>query len=80
MTQLVAGWKKTPGRWELTARGGRLRQEDGFEAAATVPMLESTTYDELLPALKVLQDALPRDAIIVTEGASTMDISRQDAG
>ena len=27
--------------------------------------------------LKVLQDALPRDAIIVTEGASTMDISRQ---
>jgi 2-hydroxyacyl-CoA lyase 1 len=27
--------------------------------------------------LQEIQDALPRDAIIVTEGASTMDISRQ---
>jgi 2-hydroxyacyl-CoA lyase 1 len=27
--------------------------------------------------LKEIQDALPRDAIIVSEGASTMDISRQ---
>ncbi len=28
------------------------------------------------PALKEIDDALPRDAIIVAEGASTMDISR----
>jgi 2-hydroxyacyl-CoA lyase 1 len=46
--------------------------------AATVPLLESDEVPmNYYRPLKVLQDALPRDAIIVTEGASTMDISRQ---
>ena len=72
----------SPGRrpWQVAVdspwRQG-LRQEL-VEEAATGPLLESDEVPmNYYRPLKVLQDALPRDAIIVTEGASTMDISRQ---
>jgi 2-hydroxyacyl-CoA lyase len=46
--------------------------------AATIPLLQSDDVPmNYYRPLQELQDVLPRDAIIVTEGASTMDISRQ---
>jgi 2-hydroxyacyl-CoA lyase 1 len=79
MTQLVAALEEDP--WQVAVdspwRQG-LRQEVESKKAATVPLLESDEVPmNYYRPLKVLQDALPRDAIIVTEGASTMDISRQ---
>ena len=79
MTQLVASLEEDP--WQVAVdspwRQG-LRQEVESKKAATVPLLESDEVPmNYYRPLKVLQDALPRDAIIVTEGASTMDISRQ---
>ena len=79
MTQMVAALEEDP--WQVAASSPwrqALQQEMASKRAATVPMLES---DELpmnyYRPLQEIQDALPRDAIIVTEGASTMDISRQ---
>jgi 2-hydroxyacyl-CoA lyase 1 len=44
----------------------------------TAPMLESTEKPMgYYRALKEIRDALPDDAVVVAEGASTMDISRQ---
>ena len=79
MTQMVAALEEDP--WQVAASSPwrqALQQEMASKRAATVPLLES---DELpmnyYRPLQEIQDALPRDAIIVTEGASTMDISRQ---
>ena len=79
MTQMVAALEEDP--WQMAASSPwrqALQQEMTAKRDATVPMLES---DEIpmnyYRPLKEIQDALPRDAIIVTEGASTMDISRQ---
>lgn len=79
MTQIVAQLEENP--WQIAAdsawRQG-LAQEIEVKKAATVPMLESDEVPmNYYRPLKEIQDALPRDAIIVSEGASTMDISRQ---
>jgi 2-hydroxyacyl-CoA lyase 1 len=79
MTQMVAALEEDP--WQISAsspwRQG-LQQEIDAKRAATVPMLQSDEVPmNYYRPLQELQDALPRDAIIVTEGASTMDISRQ---
>jgi 2-hydroxyacyl-CoA lyase 1 len=79
MTQLVAELEEDP--WQVAADSPwrqNLQQEIATKKAATAPLL---TSDEVpmnyYRPLQEIQDALPRDAIIVTEGASTMDISRQ---
>ena len=79
MAQIVAQLEETP--WQVAAdspwRQG-LAKEIEAKKAATVPMLESDAVPmNYYRPLKEIQDALPRDAIIVSEGASTMDISRQ---
>ncbi len=79
MTQIVAQLEENP--WQIAAdsawRQG-LAQEIEVKKAATVPMLESDEVPmNYYRPLKEIQDALPCDAIIVSEGASTMDISRQ---
>ena len=79
MTQMVAALEEDP--WQVSAsspwRQG-LQKELDAKRAATVPLLESDDVPmNYYRPLKEIQDALPRDAIIVTEGASTMDISRQ---
>lgn len=79
MAQMVAELEENP--WKIAADSPwrqALVKEISEKRAATVPLLESTELPmNYYRPLKVLQDALPRDAIIVTEGASTMDISRQ---
>ncbi len=79
MTQMVAALEEEP--WQVSAdsawRKG-LSEEITTKKAATAPLLESTEVPmNYYRPLKEIQDALPRDALIVTEGASTMDISRQ---
>jgi 2-hydroxyacyl-CoA lyase 1 len=79
MTQMVAALEEDP--WQVASTGPwwqALRQEIDSKRSATVPLLEASELPmNYYRPLQVLQDALPRDAIIVTEGASTMDISRQ---
>ncbi len=79
MTQIVAQLEETP--WKMAADSPwkqELAKEIDAKKAATLPMLESTEVPmNYYRPLKEIQDALPRDAIIVCEGASTMDISRQ---
>ncbi len=79
MAQMVAALEENP--WQLTPDNAwrqALQQELQTKKAATVPMLESDEVPmSYYRPLKEIQDALPRDAIIVAEGASTMDISRQ---
>ena len=79
MTQLVAALEANP--WQIAADNPwrqALRQELESKKAATVPMLEDASVPmNYYRPLKEIQDVLPRDAIIVAEGASTMDISRQ---
>jgi 2-hydroxyacyl-CoA lyase 1 len=79
MTQMVAALEEDP--WQVAASSPwrqALQQEMAAKRAATVPMLESDEVPmNYYRPLQEIQDALPRDAIIVTEGASTMDISRQ---
>jgi 2-hydroxyacyl-CoA lyase 1 len=79
MTQMVAALEEEP--WQISAsspwRQG-LQKEIDAKRAATVPLLESDDVPmSYYRPLQEIQNALPRDAIIVTEGASTMDISRQ---
>lgn len=79
MAQMVAELEENP--WKIAPESPwkqALAKEITEKRAATAPLLESTELPmNYYRPLKVLQDALPRDAIIVTEGASTMDISRQ---
>ena len=79
MAQLVAQLEESP--WQVSAQSPwrqGLAKEIDEKKAATVPMLESDAVPmNYYRPLKEIQDALPRDAIIVSEGASTMDISRQ---
>jgi 2-hydroxyacyl-CoA lyase 1 len=79
MTQMVAALEEDP--WQISAQSSwrqGLQKEVESKKAATAPMLESDEVPmNYYRPLKEIQDALPRDAIIVTEGASTMDISRQ---
>ena len=79
MGQLVAQLEESP--WQVSAQSPwrqGLAKEIDEKKAATVPMLESDAVPmNYYRPLKEIQDALPRDAIIVSEGASTMDISRQ---
>jgi 2-hydroxyacyl-CoA lyase 1 len=79
MTQMVAALEEDP--WQVSASSPwrqALQQEIETKRAATVSMLQSDDVPmNYYRPLQEIQDALPRDAIIVTEGASTMDISRQ---
>jgi 2-hydroxyacyl-CoA lyase 1 len=79
MAQMVAALEEDP--WRLTASSPwwqGLQQEMQSKRAATVSLLESDDVPmNYYRPLQELQKALPRDAIVVTEGASTMDISRQ---
>lgn len=79
MTQMVAALEEDP--WTVSPTGAwwqGLQQEMTSKQAATVPMIESDEVPmNYYRPLQEIQNVLPRDAIIVTEGASTMDISRQ---
>ena len=79
MTQMVAALEEDP--WQIAASSPwrqALQKEIDAKRAATVPMLESDEVPmNYYRPLQEIQEMLPRDAIIVTEGASTMDISRQ---
>ena len=79
MAQLVAELEENP--WQIAANDPwrqALDKEKAAKQEATVPMLESDDVPmNYYRPLQEIQQALPRDAIIVTEGASTMDISRQ---
>lgn len=79
MAQLVAELEENP--WQIPANDPwrqALDKERKAKQEATVPMVESDEVPmNYYRPLQEIQQALPRDAIIVTEGASTMDISRQ---
>ena len=79
MAQLVAELEENP--WQIAADDPwrqTLDKERKAKQEATVSMLESDEVPmNYYRPLQEIQRALPRDAIIVTEGASTMDISRQ---
>ena len=79
MAQLVAELEENP--WQITADNPwrqALDKERAAKQEATAPMLESDEVPmNYYRPLQEIQQALPHDAIIVTEGASTMDISRQ---
>ena len=79
MAQLVAELEENP--WQIPANDPwrqALDKERKAKQEATVPMVESDEVPmNYYRPLQEIQRMLPRDAIIVTEGASTMDISRQ---
>ena len=79
MAQLVADLEENP--WQIPANDPwrqALDKERTAKQEATVPMVESDEVPmNYYRPLQEIQRMLPRDAIIVTEGASTMDISRQ---
>ena len=79
MAQMVAELEENP--WQITADNPwrqALDKEKSAKQEATVSMLESDDVPmNYYRPLQEIQQMLPRDAIIVTEGASTMDISRQ---
>ena len=79
MAQLVAELEENP--WQIAADDPwrqALDKEKAAKQEATVPMLESDDVPmNYYRPLQEIQQMLPHDAIIVTEGASTMDISRQ---
>jgi 2-hydroxyacyl-CoA lyase 1 len=79
MTQVVAELEENP--WKIAVESPwwqGLRKELQEKKAATVPLVQADEVPmNYYRPLQEIQDALPRDAIIVTEGASTMDISRQ---
>ena len=79
MAQLVAELEENP--WQIPANDPwrqALDKERSAKQEATVPMVESDEVPmNYYRPLQEIQKLLPRDAIIVTEGASTMDISRQ---
>ena len=79
MAQMVAELEESP--WRIAADNPwrqALDKEKAAKQEATVPMLESDEVPmNYYRPLQEIQQMLPRDAIIVTEGASTMDISRQ---
>jgi 2-hydroxyacyl-CoA lyase 1 len=79
MTQIVAQLEQSP--WQVAAdspwRQGLVKEIEA-KKAATVSLLESDAVPmNYYRPLREIQDVLPRDAIIISEGASTMDISRQ---
>ena len=79
MAQMVAALEENP--WQSGSDSPwhqALRQEVETKKAVTMPLLQSDEVPmNYYRPLQELQNLLPRDAIIVTEGASTMDISRQ---
>ena len=79
MAQMVAELEENP--WQIAADNPwrqALDKERKTKQEATVPMLESDEVPmNYYRPLQEIQRMLPPDAIVVTEGASTMDISRQ---
>ena len=79
MAQMVAELEEEP--WQIPADNPwrqALDKERKAKQESTVPMLESDEVPmNYYRPLQEIQRMLPRDAIVVTEGASTMDISRQ---
>lgn len=79
MAQMVAALEEDPWQIPVTSPWRQaLSQEIESKRAATAALLASDDIPmNYYRPLQELQNLLPRDAIIVTEGASTMDISRQ---
>ena len=79
MAQMVAELEENP--WRIDADNPwrqALDKERKAKQESTVPMLESDEVPmNYYRPLQEIQRLLPADAIVVTEGASTMDISRQ---
>lgn len=79
MAQMVAELEENP--WQIAADNPwrqALDKEKKAKQEATVSMLESDEVPmNYYRPLQEIQQLLPHDALIVTEGASTMDISRQ---
>ena len=79
MAQMVAELEEEP--WQIPADNPwrqALDKERKAKQESTVPMLESDDVPmNYYRPLQEIQRMLPSDAIVVTEGASTMDISRQ---
>ena len=79
MAQMVAELEENP--WQIAADDPwrqALDKERKAKQESTVPMLESDEVPmNYYRPLQEIQRMLPNDAIVVTEGASTMDISRQ---
>ena len=79
MAQMVAELEENP--WQIAADNPwrqALDKERKAKQEATVPMLESDEVPmNYYRPLQEIQRMLPPDAFVVTEGASTMDISRQ---
>ena len=79
MAQMVAELEENP--WRIAADNPwrqALDKERKAKQETTLPMLESDEVPmNYYRPLQEIQRLLPRDAIVVTEGASTMDISRQ---
>jgi 2-hydroxyacyl-CoA lyase 1 len=79
MAQMVAELEEDP--WQVSTQSPwrqALQREMDNKRTATLPLLQADDVPmNYYRPLQEIQDALPNDALIVTEGASTMDISRQ---
>ena len=78
MGQLVAELDSTPVSYGESPWLAGLTEKAAQNAASIEPMLNSdATPLGYYRILKEIRDFLPKDAIVVADGASTMDISRQ---
>ena len=78
MGQLVEGLSEVPITYGESDWLTSLKEKAAQNAATIEPMLNSD-FEPLgyYRILKEVRDAIPKDAIVVADGASTMDISRQ---
>ena len=78
MGQLVDALDETPVSYAESPWLAGLKEKVAQNAESIAPMLESdATPIGYYRILKEIRDFLPKDAIVVADGASTMDISRQ---
>ena len=78
MTQLNQALEAKPWRFGESGWMQALEREKQSNIEKVEPMLESNDIPmNYYRMLRVIRDLLPRDAFVVAEGASTMDISRQ---
>lgn len=78
VAQFNAALQARPWRLGETAWTRALEEEKAKNVAKTEPLLDSVDLPmNYYRMLRTIRDVLPRDAYVVAEGASTMDISRQ---
>ncbi len=78
MRQLLDALEDTPVEFGETPWLAGLREKVAQNAASIEPMLNADTMPlGYYRILKEIRDYLPKDSILVADGASTMDISRQ---